>query len=199
MLRYLVIASALLSAFCASLDARSVKQWTDAELLRTADVVAIIRPLESKKNADALQVEGFKPEDFIGISTKCSILAVFKGNIEEKDLVIHHFCYSPQKTSIADGALFILFPMIPHDYKIIVSENGKDLGNATRYQYVPAWLAYLKKQADGSYIPVTPQFDAALSFKPLLGVDELPGVQLPTETFIIKHHAKPVKETLHDY
>ena len=148
------------------LHARPIPGWSYDDLAKASDVVAVIEPLKNENNDEKLKIEGSKGSDFQGLSTTVKVHYCFKGSLSLDELVVKHFKYGPS-IGPPDGAEFISFLVGPLKYKKTDLKDDKEVGGITYYQATPSWLAFLKKAPDGSYIPVTGQYDASLSFKEL--------------------------------
>ena len=152
------IALVVAVCLCQTALARISPSFTYADLLELSDLVVLIEH-ESTKESEASDSLGGE-----GRITTAKVLTRLKGISNEEKITIHHFFYpntpnSPNHVTFPPKAastcsLEIATPTL----------RGTIFINPTR-QY----LAFLKKQEDGSYIPVTPQYDSNISFVPLGG------------------------------
>ena len=148
---------------CQAALARVAPTFTYADLLKISDLVVLIEH-ESTKESEA-------SDSFYGAGriTTAKVLAQLKGEFNGEKITIHHFHYA----NTPNAPNHVIFPpeaASPCILEIATPTLGKTIPiNPTR-QY----LAFLKKQEDGSYIPATPQYDSNLSFVPLGGdINEL--------------------------
>jgi hypothetical protein len=143
--------AAVFAVTCLS-DARPVAQWTYKKLVEDADLVVIATPIETKDKektvipnmlragADGKNV----PVPAVGIETRLKVLAVFKGDRRLKDLALYHL-REAKPENVPNGPRLISF----------------DLKGQRRY------LLFLKREADGRFVSVTGQLDAAVAVKDL--------------------------------
>lgn len=138
--------------------ARFTPSFTHAELLKISDLVLIIEHDSTKASEEKDSLGGR------GRITTAKVLTQLKGNFNEETITIHHFFYpnSPNSPN------HVTFPSKAASTVALQIKTPSVRG--TRYiQPIRRFLAFLKKQEDGSYIPVTPQYDSKLSFIPLGG------------------------------
>jgi len=131
-----------------SLQARTVRNWSIDELTQAADLVVVVDPIKNEDNSEK-DIPNYDPRWFQGVSTTFQIKGCFKGTPNKGEIVVKHFKYKEKDISPPNGPDFIFFVISP-------------LGQPAQH-----WVAFLKKAPDGSYVPVTDQYDAILSFKEL--------------------------------
>ncbi len=141
-------------SICQTAFARFSVSFTFDELLMMSDLVVLMEH-EATKASGVTDSQGG-----IGRITTAKILTKLKGEAKSDRITIHHFFYE-------DG------PNVPNHVTFLREDAGTcSFRTAGRTLFInPArqYLAFLKKQDDGSYIPVTPQYDSNLSFVPLGG------------------------------
>ena len=72
--------------------ARIVRDYPLEELFEISDVVAIVEPIETIHNERTWNRPHRRPEIFQGLTTRCSVLIVFKGGSNQnKMLSFDHF------------------------------------------------------------------------------------------------------------
>src|ERR1700722_10846180 len=151
------------------LKARAIRVWSYDELVTASDAVMILETIGNENNTDTFKMDGSNISSFQGVSTTFRVLYCWKGSAPSSNAVVKHFVYKPN-IGWADGAMFVHFRTEPliFEGKLHRNRDSKDPGEAIRTeQSVPHWLAFLKMAPDGSYVPVTGQYDASLSFKEL--------------------------------
>jgi hypothetical protein len=148
----------LACCLCQSAWARFIPSYTFEELMKMSDLVVLM------EHEATLESEARDPRGGSGRVTTAKILAVLKGESEEVKLTIHHFFYasSPQSPN------HVTFP--PAEAEMCSLRTATPSGRGTLF-VTPTrrYLAFLKKQENGSCIPVTPQFDSNASFMPVGG------------------------------
>jgi hypothetical protein len=138
-----------LSCLC---NAHPGAQWTYEGLTADADLVVIATPTESKDqektvipNLQRAGADGkYGPIAAVGIETRFKVLVVLKGDKALKDFALYHL-REAQSENVPNGPQLITF----------------DLKRQRRY------LLFLKRAADGRFISVTGQVDAAVGVKDL--------------------------------
>lgn len=143
--------------------ARPVAIPTFEELWRDAQVVAIIRPLWSTKAPDQLTSAGPRygprdPKDFQALNTRFYVSVVLKEHDDlkastAKEITLLHF---RPVTPEVNGGLFMFFEVPQHP----PAQPDPACGPETGQHY----LAFLMRQKDGRYVPVTGNYDSELSF-----------------------------------
>jgi hypothetical protein len=165
---------------CQAALARVFPSFTYTELMNISDLVVLIEHESTKE---------FEARDSLGGSgriTTAKILTQLKGEFNDEKITIHHFFY-PNTPNVPNH---VTFPPAITSTSILQMTTPAFRGslfiNPTR-QY----LAFLKKQKDGSYIPVTPQYDSNLSFVPLGG--DLNRLWMsPNESGITEQRGQPL-------
>ena len=151
------------------LQARGMRLWSYDDLLKASDVVAVIQPLKTENNDDDMGPEWDKPSKcFQGLSTTFKVHCYFAGVQPATEVVVKYFGHIPGTDFPANGPELAEFPLGLQTYEIHWKQKDqKDPGDFEAVSETPYWLAFLKRAADGSFVPVTGQVDAALSFKRL--------------------------------
>ncbi len=136
---FLLIASmALMSCLSPSALARAVPDWPYGRLLAESDLVAIVEPIENKPASDEYSGYGRPANHFDGTNTRFKIHALLKTNIR-----------------------FLIGPL---QYQKRNLQDEKPVGGVTVFAEKPIWLAILKRQTDGRFIPMTGHYDSGYSF-----------------------------------
>ena len=143
--------AALLAATCLC-DARPVAQWTYEQLTEDAGFVLIATPTETRDREKTVipnmlraGADGkYVPVPAVGIETTFKVLAVLKGDKKLKGFALYHL-REANPENVPNGPQLISF----------------DLKGQRRY------LLFLKREADGRFVPVTGQVDAAVGVKDL--------------------------------
>jgi hypothetical protein len=170
---FVFFAAALFAAgsFPTSALARAVPAWPYDKLVADSDLVAIVEPIENQPAKDAFTDYnyGHPANDFDAINTRFRVLVVLKpAGDAPKELTVLHFSYSKGLTMITNGACFMRFLIGPLQYEKRILKEEKPIGGvAVFFQEKPIWLAFLKRQPDGRFAPVTGQYDSAFSFREL--------------------------------
>ena len=140
-----------------------MRTWTYQQLTAESDVVAIVQPLENKPNSEKLDW----PPSAHGVDTTFKVLSCLKGQLPTETLVLRHFIYHHDMPP--DGGRLIDF--LPGPLAIrgtIELNNGKE--DWTFNGLIPEWLAFLKRNHDGTFSPTAGQLDPDISFKELHGL-----------------------------
>jgi hypothetical protein len=127
----------------ASTDARPVRSWTYDELLKEADVAAVIRVQRVENIAAALEGHG-DPKQYQGKRATVIVGLGLKGEPIRK-IAFDFFTYSSPTALPPNGAMF------------------PDLSKAEKIHY----LVFLKKTPEGTFIPVGGHYDGAVSIRPI--------------------------------
>ena len=131
-------------ALCAtSVSARPVRSWTYEELLKEADVAAIIRVARVENIAATLEGHG-DPKQYQGKRATAIVGLSLKGE-PPRTITFDFFTYSSPTMIPPNGAMF------------------PDLSKAEKTHY----LVFLKKMADGTLIPVGGHYDGDVSIRPV--------------------------------
>src|SRR5689334_24192929 len=138
------VVGAILGIVCAtSTIARPVRVWTHEDLLKEADVVAIVRidrvvetSATLEGHGDAKQYQGKRAAAVVGLSLKGALSRTF---------TFDFFTYSSPTTTPPNGAMF------------------PDLSRRDKVHY----LVFLKKTTDGTLLPVAGHYDGDVSIRPI--------------------------------
>lgn len=142
-------------SLCQSALARFVPSFTYEQLMEMSDLVVLMEH-ESTTGSDATDAQGGS-----GQITTAKVLALLKGTAGMESLKIQHFSY-PRTPNAPNH---VVFPPAEVRTCAISTATRGTLFVAPTLQY----LAFLKRQEDGSYVAATPQYDSALSFLPVGG------------------------------
>ena len=137
----------VLLAVTAAVWARPVQILSVKEQYREADLVVIATAIETRvlESQDVAAAEAW-----ITVETDFSVEAIVEGNpsrsVENENVIVtlqhHQYFDKTSEISVVDGPSFIEFdPQLKHRY-----------------------LMFLKRQAEGIYVPVNGQMDPGLSF-----------------------------------
>lgn len=130
-------------------NARFVPTFSFEELMQRCDLVLIIEH-ESTRETDARD----EARSGVGRLTTAKVRSVLKGAHGEGRITIRHFYYQPNPNAPNS----IVFP--PEATNIPLSRDKK-----IAYLQGPwCYLAFLKRNHDGTYVPVVDAYDSALSF-----------------------------------
>jgi hypothetical protein len=143
--------AALVVAACLC-DARPVAQWTYEKLIGDSDLVVIATPTATRDkektvipNLRRARADGkYVAVPAVGIETRLKVLAVLKGDPKLKDIVLYHL-REAKAENVPNGPQLISF----------------DVKGRRRY------LLFLKRAADGRFLSVTGQVDAAVGVRDL--------------------------------
>jgi hypothetical protein len=138
--------------------ARFTPSFTYAELLKISDLVLIIEHDSTKASEERDSLGGR------GRITTAKVLTQIKGNFNDEKITIHHFFYPASPNS----PNHVTFPSKAAS-TVALQIRTPSVRGTSYIQPIRQFLAFLKRQEDGTYIPVTPQFDSKLSFIPLGG------------------------------
>ncbi len=120
---------------------RLVKSWSYQEMFDQADLVVVAKPVSTKDTAEKAVLPDITPDvPFVGIETKFDVQLVMKGGKDVRRFTLHHYRLEHPTTILGDGPALAAFD--PND-------NHK-------------YLLFLKKEADGRYVPVAGQTDPAI-------------------------------------
>lgn len=143
---------------CQAALARVSPSFTYTELMNISDLVVLIEHESTKE---------FEARDSLGGAgriTTAKVLTQLKGEFNEEKITIHHFFYA----NTPNAPNHVTFP--PEIASTCSLQMTTPAFRGTRFiNPTRQYLAFLKKQEDGSYIPVTPQYDSNLSFVPIGG------------------------------
>jgi hypothetical protein len=159
----------------ASLHARAVRIWSYDELLKASDVVAIVEPIKSENNRSQFEWAD-SAECFQGLSTTFKVHSYFKGANSTTEIVVKHFGHIAGKMFPANGPELAYFAIGPQSFDVSAPQKDKPGANEVIERVStnnPCWLAFLKRNDDGTFVPVTGQIDSLMSFRWL--ADHMPG------------------------
>lgn len=128
--------------------------WDHDTLKNKADYVLIAYPIATHETKEIMQLpETHKKINMVGVETIFSVSAVFKGELSEKKITLHHYKLQEKVHELLDSSekpLFVSFDIPKED-------------QYPKYEY----LLFLIKDKDGKLAPVSGQFNAAISIKRL--------------------------------
>ncbi|WP_147263335.1 hypothetical protein [Roseimicrobium gellanilyticum] len=179
---------ALFLLLCARLDARPVYIPSVAELTRDASLVVVIEPQSVKQTKDIPDDGSFGDRpmtNYVPLETTCRVEVVLKGELKAETLQIVHFQYVSKMDF--NGSSFITFFFPPANLATYPANNEDkvEAGSLKFPGYAvgkPQYLAFLRRLPDGRFAPVTPQYDAAFSFKVLTGPKWSGGYRMHPDT-----------------
>ncbi len=151
--------------------ARVHEIWPAAKLTEKADVVIIARFIstEDAKNSDK-PPEAFP--DLVGVESTFQVLAVIKGKVEKKQIVVSHFRY-PKAAGREKGNGNV--SRDSDDVELVSFRQTPDIDGPTLLRFKPdpdeplRYLMFLKRRKDGRYECVSGQVDPAVSVNKLEG------------------------------
>ena len=152
--RFLLLTALAILAFPGLSHARLLPSWPYEKLLKEADLVVIVKAVESKDTKDVLKDNPWKVE-FQGMETTFSVEAVLKGKVEGDKLTVLHYRLKPGM-SVVNGPLLVSF----HTKGPFIETKQAKVQLAQ-----PCYLLFLTKAKDGRYEPVSGQVDPELSVK----------------------------------
>ncbi len=162
-----LIALTVVAMCTTSALARPVRSWTYEELLKEADVAAIIRidrvddiTATLEGHGDPKQYQGKRAAALVGLSLKGE---------PSRTLTFDFFTYTSQTMIPPNGAMF------------------PDLTKAERVHY----LVFLKKTADGTFIPVGGHYDGDVSIRPIESKGLIRIDDNPTNKSTVRAPARP--------
>lgn len=139
--RALIFSAGFIFASFSVTDARTVRSWTDQELLDKSDLVVIAVPTATHDTKERGRLPGDNRQPVIGVQTEFSVTAVLKGPQKTRTVTVNH--YRPDKIMAPNAPAFVSF-----------DPRG-----------VRAFRLYLVREANGSYVPVAGQQDPGLSIR----------------------------------
>ena len=149
----------LLVALATTAAARQVEVWSYERLFKEAEVVVIAsaqRTVDTGgKPADAKQGKGLLAQE-----TTFVVHSTLKGAVAEGPLTLRHF-KKDNRLLWQNGPLLVTFR---------TKEMKLEGTGARKFSVVlppPQYLLFLKAAGDGRYVPVSGQYDSALSVKEL--------------------------------
>jgi len=156
--RYAFFVATLLLSFT-PLEARFVPDWNFDKLLSSSDMVAIVEPTKNENNSDQWE---WVPAFAQGVTTTFKVISVLKGDVAKgSDIRLRHFVYTIAVPP--NGGAMVNFELGPFNLDATFTQNGKAV--PYRFENVhPTWLVYLKKAANGDFVPTSGQIDPSYSF-----------------------------------
>jgi hypothetical protein len=153
--------------------ARVHERWPAAKLAERADVVVIARFISTKdaKNTDKAP-EPFP--DLVGVESTFRVLAVIKGKLERKQIVVFHFRY-PKAARHEKGANNVSRDADEVKARLVSFRQTPDIDGPCLLRFEPdpddppRYLMFLKKRKDGRYECVSGQVDPNVSVNKLEG------------------------------
>lgn len=147
--RALAILSSVLLLSAVDAHAREMRAWTYEDLARESDLVVIAQPVSQRLAGErALLTESIFPPLMVDwVETTLSVLAVLKGSMLEKTIVLYHARLHDPDEPIINGPSFVEF----------------DLSSRRTS------LMFLKHGTDDRFVAVTGQVDPEISIKELSG------------------------------
>lgn len=143
-------------------DARAVPLITLAELEARSDLVLVIEAERKEENRQTMEVAGFAPALFQGMTYFCTVHAVLKGEHPlNEPAAIHLFRYR-NGIRPPNGAGFVALPISEIDLKLVRSIGPQGTASSSG-RARPRFLAFLKRDRDG-LSPATGHYDADDSF-----------------------------------
>jgi hypothetical protein len=139
-IRLLALATLFLPCFTCTVVARGVAIPSYQELLEKSDLVVLATPTA---NSDTTEQTGILGQRSLGVETRFTVSAVFKGDKTLKEFIFHHYRIPDDlKMAVANGPTFVSFaiakdPTIPSQ----------------------TFILFLIKEADGRYAPAVGQTD----------------------------------------
>lgn len=128
--------------------------WDYSALTNKSDLIVIAEPINVRELDEVAKLPGTEKDiKMIGVETIFSVKIILKGNLDGESLVLHHY-------------------RLQDDLKIMLSSAEKpllvrfDIPKEDEYPKY-CYLLFLKIEKDGRFVPVSGQFNAALSIKRL--------------------------------
>lgn len=142
--------------------ARAVPLITLAELEARSDLVLVIEAERKEDNRQTLEVAGFAPTLFQGMTYFCTVHAVLKGEHPLNEAAAINLFRYRDGIRPPNGAGFVALPISEIDLKLVRAIGSQ--GTATSSGRArPRFLAFLKRDRDG-LAPTTGHYDADGSF-----------------------------------
>ena len=133
--------------------ARFAPQYTFEELMQRSDLVVIIEHESTRETEERDEAGGG-----LGRLTTAKVLTTLKGECKDAKISIRHIYYHPTPNS-------------PNSVEFPATRGPIQLKKGSMTLYVnPPWryIAFLKRDRDGTYIPSVDAFDSALCFLNLM-------------------------------
>ena len=144
-----VLAAGIVLGLIGIASARVARAWSYQELLDKSDLVAIAIPTATNDTKEQIELPGFMGQRVVGVETKFSVHALFKGD-KTKDFVLHHYRPDDSGMIVPNGPGFLSFEPV-------------DNPTALRRTYI----LFLVREADGRYAPVVGQAEPGLAIREL--------------------------------
>jgi hypothetical protein len=163
-----------------SVEARGVRVWSYNDLFKASDVVAIVEPIKSesmepiKSEGSLDQFEWAYAQGLIhGVSTTFKVDCYFKGAPPIAEIVVRHF-EGKDAGMLVNGPDLVHFVIGPRSLDMTAPQQDKPGARQVIESLTvpPQWLAFLKRNGDGTFAPVAGQIDSVMSFRLL--EDRLP-------------------------
>ncbi len=177
------LAGVFLWAFPPPAEARYKPFLSYERLAARADLVAVVEPVRNQftKDSPAPLRDPRPAADFQAINTRFAVHWVIKGaRPRPREITVLHFSYAKRPGPPGEPSLVIVNGADFVEFAVTASRNAESTGERT-----PAWLAFLRRRADGRFEAVTGQYDSADSFHRLdsqiyvVQPDQLPEGPLP--------------------
>jgi len=142
--RLLVLTTAFLLGVTGIVAGRVVRIWPYQELLEKSDLVVLATPTVNNDTKEHIDLPGFVGEQVIGVETRFTVSAVFKGDKALKDFVFLHYrtIYGPNISHLPNGPTYVTFDPV------------------AKARIAPrTFILFLRREADGRYAPVVGQTD----------------------------------------
>jgi hypothetical protein len=163
MMVWRILACLICTLACgSSLYARRVHVLSHAELFKQAEIVLIVRPSstrDSKAGDPVVEIPGDAGRNYLTpIVTRCKVLAVVKGDLVKKEVILPHYRLDMKKAEsngihgILNGPSLVTFAMPKIDF-----------AEFEGLQCDRDYLVFLKREQDGDFTFVTGQIDPEFS------------------------------------
>ena len=131
-----------------NVEARPMKHPTYAELFQKSDVVVLLRVSTIEARSEAPQAYGIPDDSYHAYKAHCPIISTFKGSVSDKTISLLFFQHP-------DGRFGFNGVMAAPFYEQLTLPE----------EHRTAYLAYLRKDASGQFVPFTGHRDAGISIK----------------------------------
>jgi len=165
------LALTLTIALCLSSvgHARFGGDYTFEQLFEMSDLVVVIEHRSTERTDDI----GEAKKGGKGLLTTAQIIGTLKGTSASKTIKIRHFLYSRYPKSEPGDC--IRFPGLDEKARVVATSKGRTSFFRPPWQYI----AFLKRQDDGLYVPTLPQERSADSFRTLVDSEQFEGISTP--------------------
>jgi hypothetical protein len=164
------LALALITSAClaSAAHARFGGDFTFEQLFEMSDLVVMIEHKSTERTDD----RGEAKQGGKGLITTAQIRGTLKGDSSSKTIKIRHFLYDGPKSEPGDG---VRFPGFDETGRIVVTSTPAK--RATAF-FRPPWqyIAFLKRQHDGLYVPILPQERSADCFLMVVSSEAFHGI-----------------------